>query len=67
MTVIKKVDFKQLYETDGYLWIQETVKLLKHKQLDKIDLENLIDELESIANEMKFNISDLLQQIIIFL
>ncbi|MGI0479602.1 DUF29 domain-containing protein [Geminocystis sp. CENA526] len=67
MKVIEKVDLKELYEIDEYLWIQETVKLLKKKQLDQIDLENLIDELESTANEIKFNISDLLQNIIRYL
>jgi len=50
-----------------YLWIQKTVKLLKEKQFDQIDLENLIDELESIGDEIKFNISDLLQNIIRYL
>jgi len=44
MTVIEEINLKELYKINDYLWIQETVKLLKEKQLDKIDLENLIEE-----------------------
>lgn len=67
MAVIEKATLKELYEIDEYLWIQEILKLLKEKQFDKVDLENLIDQLECTANEIKFNISDLLQNIIKYL
>lgn len=67
MAVREKASLKELYEIDEYLWIQETLKLLKEKQFDKVDLENLIDQLECTANEIKFNISDLLQNIIKYL
>lgn len=31
---------QQLYETDDYLWLQETVKLLKAKQFNQLDNED---------------------------
>ncbi len=65
MTVIEeKTNLKELYEIDDYLWIQETVELLKQKRLDELDLENLIEELESLAKRDKLAMASLLQQII---
>jgi hypothetical protein len=53
MTETTKNNLKDLYEIDDYLWIQETVKLLKEKQFNDLDLENLIEELEDLGNEKK--------------
>ncbi len=64
MTVIDKTNLKELYEMDDYLWIQETVELLKQKRLDELDLENLIEELEDLGSEKKLAVKSLLQQII---
>ncbi len=64
MTVIEKTNLKELYEIDDYLWIQETVELLKQKRLDELDLENLIEELEDLGRERKLAVKSLLQQII---
>ncbi len=68
MTVIEeKTNLKELYEIDDYLWIQETVELLKQKRLDELDLENLIEELEDLGRERKLAMASLLQQVIIHL
>lgn len=40
-----------LHEKDFYVWKQEQVKLFKKKAIDKLDLRNLIDEIESIGNQ----------------
>jgi hypothetical protein len=40
---------KTLYEQDFNLWIEETVNLLKNRQLDQIDYENLIEEVEDLG------------------
>lgn len=42
MTVATKL--KQLYEIDDYLWLLETIELLKQNKLNELDLENLIKE-----------------------
>lgn len=44
-----QTDFKQLYETDDHLWLEETIKLLKENRLEELDVENLNEELESLG------------------
>ena len=55
---------KQLYETDDYLWLLETIKLLKQGRFDEVDLENLIEELEDLGSEKKNAVVSLLEQVI---
>ena len=62
MTVIP--DLKTLYEIDDSLWLEETIELLKAKNFDALDLDNLIEELEDLGNEKKFRVASLLEQII---
>ena len=64
MNVIDKINLKELYDLDDYLWIQETVKLLKEKQFNQLDLENLIEELEDLGSEKRYAVKSLLEQII---
>ncbi|MCC5598600.1 DUF29 domain-containing protein [Nostoc favosum] len=42
-----------LYEQDFYLWIQTTAELLKQGRLTELDLENLIDEIETMGRSEK--------------
>ncbi len=37
------------YDQDFNLWIKQTVDLLKSQRFDELDIENLIDELESMS------------------
>jgi Fe-S-cluster formation regulator IscX/YfhJ len=62
MTVI--TNLKQLYEIDDSLWLEETIELLKHKQFNQLDLENLIEELEDLGSEKKNAVESILEQII---
>ena len=62
MTVI--TDLKTLYEIDDSLWLEETIELLKAKNFEALDLDNLIEELEDLGNEKKFRVASFLQQII---
>jgi len=62
MTVIP--DLKTLYEIDDSLWLAETIELLKAKNFEALDLDNLIEELEDLGNEKKFRAASLLEQII---
>jgi len=41
----------QLYEQDFYAWVHQQVALLKARQFDALDLDNLIEEVESIARQ----------------
>ena len=47
------VTVKQLYEQDFALWIEETVNQLKSGDFSQIDLENLIEEVESLGKRDK--------------
>ena len=58
------VDLKQLYETDDVQWLAETVELIKHRQFENLDLENLIEELEDLGSEKKNAVVSLLDQVI---
>ena len=44
---------KQLYNQDFALWIEETVKQLKSGDFSQVDLENLIEEVESLGRRDK--------------
>lgn len=41
------------YETDFYTWTQEQANLLKSGQFSKVDLKNIIEELESMGRSEK--------------
>ena len=42
-----------LYEADFNLWIEQTVKQLKMGQLQELDIDNLIEEVESLGRSDK--------------
>ncbi|GCL40209.1 hypothetical protein SR1949_53430 [Sphaerospermopsis reniformis] len=42
-----------LYNEDFYLWIETTAKQLKNGNFAEIDLENLIEEIESMGRSEK--------------
>lgn len=60
-------NLKQLYETDESLWLEKTIELLKQKQFNQLDLENLIEELISLGKRDLAKAKSLLRQIIIHL
>ena len=70
MTTIQsiKIAITSLYEQDFYLWLQTTINLLKEGKFAEIDLENLLEELESIGrndkNSLKSNLRILLMHLI---
>jgi Domain of unknown function DUF29 len=48
-----QVDALSLYDTDFLLWIEATTTLLKNRQFDSLDLDNLIEEIESLGRSDK--------------
>jgi hypothetical protein len=58
------IDLKTLYETDDYEWLSATIELLKNRQFNALDLENLIEELEDLGSEKRNAVVSLLEQII---
>jgi hypothetical protein len=55
---------QSLYETDFYAWIQEQAKLLKHQQWSKLDLPNLIEEIESLGKQQRAELKNRLKILI---
>ncbi|MFB2974170.1 DUF29 domain-containing protein [Aerosakkonema sp. BLCC-F183] len=57
-----------LYEQDFYLWLQTNINLLKEGKFNEIDLENLLEELESMGrsdkNALKSNLRVLLMHLL---
>jgi hypothetical protein len=39
------------YDTDFYAWLQEQAALLKARRFDALDLDNLVEEVESVARQ----------------
>jgi hypothetical protein len=54
----------ELYEQDFALWIEEQVELLRTGALDRLDLPNLIDEIESMGRSDRRKIENNLVVII---
>jgi len=46
---LKTQSLKELYEKDFYLWVLENLKLLKNKEYELVDWENLLEEIEYMA------------------
>ena len=59
---------KQLYEQDFCLWIESTIKQIEAQEFDKIDWDNVIEELDSLGKsdkrELKNRLVVLLEQLI---
>ncbi|MBD2179614.1 DUF29 domain-containing protein [Aerosakkonema funiforme] len=57
-----------LYEQDFYLWLQTNINLLKEGKFAEVDLENLLEELESMGrsdkNGLKSNLRVLLMHLL---
>jgi hypothetical protein len=67
MTQLTLTNLQELYEIDNHLWIQETVKLLKEKKFNELDLENLIEEITAMGISQKREIKSRLRVLIMHL
>ena len=48
-----KTKLGSLYDTDYYCWLNQTVAQLKAHNFDSLELENLIEEIESLGKNDK--------------
>ncbi len=55
------------YDQDFNLWLEQTVELLKAKQFDALDIENLVDELESMSRRDRREILSRLKVVLMHL
>ncbi|MBD2599907.1 MULTISPECIES: DUF29 domain-containing protein [Microcystis] len=56
-----------LYEEDFVLWTEKTAELLKRKEFDRVDWENLIEEVECMGKSDRRAVESLLTQLLIHL
>jgi len=56
-----------LYNQDYYLWIRTTINQLRTGQFSAVDLENLLEELETISRIQKRTIANLLIKLFVHL
>ncbi|MFB2880445.1 DUF29 domain-containing protein [Floridanema aerugineum] len=61
------LNLKQLYENEYDRWLTEIVKLLKNRDLENLDYDNLIEELEALGRSERNAVKSLLLQIIVHL
>ncbi len=64
MKTLNENNLKNIYEIDEHLWLEETIKMLKENRLNDLDIEHLIEELESLGKRDKNRVSSFLEQII---
>ena len=51
-----KTRANSLYESDFFTWTQEQARLLRERRFDDLDLDNLVDEVESVGSSEKHEI-----------
>ncbi|WP_013322213.1 DUF29 domain-containing protein [Gloeothece verrucosa] len=61
------IQTKKLYDTDYNLWLLTTAQLLRERQLDQIDYENLIEDLEAMVRSDKNALFNNLKQLLMHL
>jgi Domain of unknown function DUF29 len=64
MTVRKVIALTELYETDFVLWTEKTAELLRQKNYDAVDWENVIEEIECMGRNDRHAVESLLVQLI---
>ncbi len=60
-------NLSQLYEQDYILWLEKNIKFIKDGKFNYVDLENLIEELDSLGKSEKRTVLSLIRQILIHL
>jgi hypothetical protein len=61
---VSSLSTHQLYDRDFYLWLEKTAGQLREGQFAEIDLENLIEQIESMGKREKRELESRLEVII---
>jgi hypothetical protein len=59
------IPISNLYTSDFYTWTQEQVSLLDNHQWNKIDLQNVIEEIESLEKQQRQELRNCLSILIV--
>jgi hypothetical protein len=63
--MLPKASPDELYKTDFYVWTQEQARLLRKRRFDALDLDNLVDEVQSVGSSEKREIRDRLRTLLV--
>lgn len=58
------LDTQSLYERDILLWVEDTITKLGAGDFENLDLENLIEEVDSLGKSQRYAIRSLLRRLI---
>ena len=58
---------RNLYDTDFYAWTREQMAFLQHKQFERLDIDNLAEEIDSMGKSEKRTLSSRLEILLIHL
>ncbi|MBE9010190.1 DUF29 domain-containing protein [Pseudanabaenaceae cyanobacterium LEGE 13415] len=62
-----RISQSDLYETDYYLWIQETIEKLKQQNYQQVDWVNLLDEIEDMGKRERLSLESNLVVVLLHL
>ena len=60
MVIQREARTQTLYNQDYYLWLRTTINQLRASQFSSVDLDNLLEELESMGRSQKRTVKSLL-------
>ena len=61
------MELKELYEKDFYAWTMETAKALRQQDFSNIDIEHLIEEIESVGASERRELESHLEVLLVHL
>ncbi|MGH2412445.1 MAG: DUF29 domain-containing protein [Microcystaceae cyanobacterium] len=64
MTTQLKQEIEKLYEEDFVLWVDETLKQLRKREVENLDWEHLIEEIEALGSEQRHKVESYLRQLL---
>ncbi|OBQ14659.1 MAG: hypothetical protein AN482_00895 [Anabaena sp. LE011-02] len=67
MVTSTQLTTQTLYDQDYYLWLRTTINQLRTGQFSAVDLENLLEELETMGRSEKRAIESLLTKLLVHL
>lgn len=63
-------ELSQLYDDDFYLWVRHNAELIRQRRFDEIDVDNVVEEIESLGrrdrHEVQSRLATLLRQLLIW-
>ena len=57
-------NLKQLHESDFNLWVEQTKEAIQNRDFEKIDWDNLLDEIDDMGKSEKRSLDSYMQRLI---